>query len=226
MRRKLLVIAMVTTMVASTLLVGCGGSDTSEATTKASVEQNNNNDNKVEDSTKDTSKKEDTTSKKEEVKGYDEVFYDEPDWDVEYADESDYFKENELPELKIEYAVMKYVFEDITQKFKNKEEVRANAINLISVDDSEVTTSFVCDVTKIVSEEDNAGRYTKFVGFNVSKTEAQDNLERKGYVVVELNANPIEEGTRSPMWISVFVTINEDGTYNYDEINIQYMLSH
>lgn len=206
MKRRLLLIALATTMVA-TMFTGCGSSKDEDTTPTTSVEQDSNSN--VDDTTK-----EDATSKVEEVKGYDEVFYEQTEF------ESD--------EEKFEYEVMKYVYEDMTKKFKNKEEVTAtDSIDLIGMGKNYEGTSLVCDVAELVPED---SPYTEFGGFNAKKTEFSDvKLEREGYVVVELNANYIQIGDvvgndYSPMWISVFVTINEDGTYSYKEINIQYML--
>lgn len=222
MRRKLLVIAMVTTMVASTLLVGCGGSDTSEATTKASVEQNNNNDNKVEDSTKDTSKKEDTTSKKEEVKGYDEVFYEEPNWEVEYEGQSELFIET----MKLEYDAMKFVFEDMTRRFKNKEEVTAtDEIWIVTSNDRPKT--FVCDIDNVMVEglTNSDGEpivwkkdlYPEFAGFNLKDIDASYR-RNEGTCRVDIKA-PYVDG-QCPLSLTVYVVKNDDGTYTYKSISV------
>lgn len=220
MKRRLLLMALATTMVAS-VFTGCGSSKDEDTTPATSVEQDSNSN--VDDTTKEDATSKDDSSK-EEVKGYDEVFYDEPDWAVEYEGKS----ESYIEEKKLEYDAMKFVFEDMTKKFKNKEEVTAtDSIDLIGMGKDCEGTSLVCDVAELVPE---GSPYTKFGGFNAKKTEFSDvKLEREGYVVVELNANYIQIGDvvgndYSPMWISVFVTINEDGTYSYKEINIQYML--
>lgn len=230
MKRRLLLMALATTMVFS-MLTGCGSNkDTSEETTTpaTNVEQDSNDGS----SNVDTPTKEDT--KKEPIfdlnPSYDEKFYE---LDMEALEEkyNEYVEDlgKEIAdEWKAEqirgYEVMKYVFEDMTQKFKNKEEVTVtDSIDLISIPEDYEGTSFVCDVTKIVSEDDERAIYKEFGGFNAKKTEFNDVLDKKGYIVVELNANAIE-GEGSPMWISVFVTINEDRTYSYKEINIQYML--
>ena len=220
MRRRLLVIAMVTTMVASTLLVGCGGSDTSEATTKASVEQNNNNDNKVDDSTKDTTK-EDATSKKEEVKGYDEVFYDEPDWEVEYEGKSEAY----IEEKKLEYKAMKWVFEDMTQNFKHKKEVTAT--DEIYVRGKLDSLTFVCDINNVMVGELKTSDgtpmvwykdlYPEFAGFKASKTSATSWMNNP---VISVSLEAPYVGGQTPLWVSVYVIENEDGTYTYKEINI------
>lgn len=233
MKRRLLLMALATTMVAS-LFTGCGSKDNDKENTSETinVEQGDNSTNAPTSNEEDTKKEE--SANKEEVKGYDEKFYDEPNWEEEYeenvsiymfeGDSESVAKERAEESMKkniFEYEVMKYVFEDMTQKFKNKEEVSVtDSISLIGMRKDCEGTSLVCDVSEMVPE---GSPYTTFGGFNAKSTEFNDVLDKKGYVVVELNANTIE-GEGTPMWISVFVTINEDGTYNYKEINIQYML--
>ena len=222
MRRRLLVIAMVTTMVASTLLVGCGGSDTSEATTKASVEQNNNNDNKVEDSTKDTSTKEEGTSK-EEAKGYDEVFYEEPDWAVEYEGKSEAYIEKK----KREYAAMKWVFEDMTQNFKHKKEVTALEPIEVSFSPDEPSTTFVCDINNVLLDNsvNSEGEpiiwekdlYPEFAGFKVSETSASSWIDDP---VISVSLQAPYVGGQTPLYLTAYVTPNEDGTYTYKSISV------
>ncbi len=227
MKKRLLLMTLATTMALS-MFTGCGSNkEKEEDTTPTSVEQNDNND--VENPTKENSTKEESTSK-EEAKAYDEKFYelDMEALEEKYNEEVESLGKELADERKEEairgYEVMKYVYEDMTQKFKNKEEVTVtDSIDLISIPEDYEGTSFVCDVTKIVSEDDERAIYKEFGGFNAKKTEFNDVLDKKGYIVVELNANVIE-GEGSPMWISVFVTINEDGTYSYKDINIQCML--
>lgn len=227
MKRRLLLMAMATTMVFS-MLTGCGSSkDTSEETTApaTNVEQDSNDGN----SNVDTPTKED--NKKEPIfdlnPSYDEKFYE---LDMEALEEkyNEYVEDlgKEIAdEWKAEqirgYEVMKYVFEDMTQKFKNKEEVTTTkGIQIPDIPEFE-GTSFVCDVTKIVSDDKDKTIYTKFGGFDVDSTEFADDLESKGYITVNLFANAIK-GKGTPMVINVTVTINEDGTYSYKYMTIHY----
>ena len=218
MRRKLLVIAMVATMVASTLLVGCGSNDTSETTTKASAEQNNNN---VVDPTKDNTTKEENTSKVEDVVSYDEVFYDEPDWEVEYEGKSEAY----IEELKCEYAAMKWVFEDMTQNFKHKKEVTAiEKINLDFIGDLDSLT-FVCDIDNVMVEglTNSDGEpivwkkdlYPEFAGFNLKDVDCTY-WSNKGVYRVGLGT-PYVAG-QYPLVVTAYVVDNGDGTYTYKEI--------
>lgn len=251
MKRRLLLMALATTMVASTLLVGCGSSDEggNNSTTSATSVVQGNDDSSVDTTTKveDTKKEESTSSKKEEAKAYDEKFYDEPNWEEEYQEDiADGWKEEDakrfLENDKRKYEFMKYVYEDMTRRFKNKEEVTATEV--IEVAGKEVK-SFVCDVTKIVPEEDKTyisedkyskdytkvyerGVYEEFAGFKAKSTkvtvrEKKDGSEGIDYFYVELKANKIE-GKGIPMWIGIRVNVNEDGTYSYRTINIDYEL--
>ncbi len=125
MRRRLLLMTIATTMVASTLLVGCGGNesnDSNDTTPASKIEQSSGNN--VDDTTK-----EETTTK-EELKGYKETYDVELDmeeieedykWDLENLNEA--YAENNKKNAILTHKVTKYVFEDMTQKFKNKEEV-------------------------------------------------------------------------------------------------------
>lgn len=227
MKKRLLLMTLATTMALS-MFTGCGSNKEKEDdTTPTSVEQNDNND--VENPTKENSTKEEPTSK-EEAKAYDEKFYelDMEALEEKYNEEVESLGKELADERKEEairgYEVMKYVFEDMTRRFKNKEEVSVtDSIDIVGIPEFEGST-FVCDVTKIIPDDEDKTLYTEFCGFKAKKTEFNDVLDKKGYIVVELNANAMIEGKASPMWISVFVTINEDGTYSYKEINIQYML--
>ena len=239
MRRKLLIVALTTAMVA-TLLTGCGEKDDtkeSNTTTPATkVEQSDNNNANSPTSNEEDTKKEDSANK-EEVKGYEEKFYDEPNWEEEYeenvsiymfeGDSESVAKERAEKSMKkniLEYEVSKYVFEDMTQKFKNKEEVSVtDSINLMGMRKDCEGTSLVCDVSEMVPE---GSPYTAFGGFNAKKTEClimTDNGELD-YVNVVLAANKISGDPNPPIYVTLHVDVNEDGTYSYRELSIQYML--
>lgn len=234
MKKRLLLIALATTMALS-MFTGCGSNKEKEEDTTPTnnVEQSDNND--VENSTKEDSTKDEPIVNV--APSYDEEFYERPDFEKEYEEELAQYLAVGVSESSAEkrakytydknvrgYEVMKYVFEDMTRRFKNKEEVSVtDSIDIVGIPEFEGST-FVCDVTKIIPDDEDKTLYTEFCGFKAKKTEFNDVLDKKGYIVVELNANAMIEGKASPMWISVFVTINEDGTYSYKEINIQYML--
>lgn len=221
MKRRLLLMALATTMVA-TMFTGCGSSKDENTTKPATnVEQGeSNNDSNVNDSNK-----EDATSKVEEVKGYDEVFYDEPDWAVEYEGEDEYY----IEEKKREYAAMKWVFEDMTQNFKHKKEVTATEkINVnMALGGVYDKLTFVCDIDNVMVEglTNSDGEpivwkkdlYPEFAGFNAKKTEITSWINDPN-IRVSLVANLVDGGY--PIRLTIYVTPNEDGTYTYKSITV------
>lgn len=169
----------------------------------------------------DDSNKEDATSKVEEVKGYDEVFYDEPNWEVEYEGED----ESYIEEKKQEYKAMKWVFEDMTQNFKHKKEVTAlEPIDVMSNKDKK-STSFVCDIDNVMFGEefvDLTGRkfvwekdlYPEFTGFSAKKTDATS-WSNEEAIRVDLKSSYYDA-----IYMTIYVIPNEDGTYTYKSISV------
>lgn len=233
MRRKLLIMALTTAMVA-TLLTGCGEKDdtkdSSTTTPVTKVEQSDNNDANTPTSKEED--KEEEPASKEEVKGYDEKFYDEPNWEEEYNEDiasgwsekdAQMFKEKNI----LEYEAMKFVFEDMTQNFKHKKEV--TAIEGIDVVFSPENTSktFVCDVKNAMPENAmnregepiifNRELYKEFCGFNAKKTEVTSWVDSPD-IKVSLEAFYVDGQT--PLYVNVTLNRNEDGTFVYKEITI------
>lgn len=248
MKKRILLTTLVATMVASTLLVGCGGKEedkNNNTTTPATnVEQSDNN-SKVEDSTK-----EDDTSKKEEAKAYDEKFYDEPDWEKEFEESKQLWLDkgwteelaektakSSVDEKKLEYSAMKFVFEDMTRRFKNKENVTTTETSKVA---DEECTSFVCDISKLVPEDyydEDRNRdvvyerdyYKEFVGFDAKDTECtirekKDGSEEIEYIKIVLHSNRIKGANDTPFYVFVTLDVNEDGTFSYREMHLQFML--
>lgn len=230
MKKRLLLMALATTMTLS-MLVGCGKEDTKdEATTPAtSVEQDSKDDATNAPSNDET--KDD--SSKEEVKSYNEKFYKEPDWEEEYNELIEKgWKENEATEnieqTKLEYNAMKFVFEDMTQNFKHKKEVTAlEPINIKLSPDPKKNT-FVCDVLNAQPENavDSKGEpvvflrenYTEFAGFDVYQTKAWRYDKKEKTIQVAVRAYDIKG--ISPLIVNVVLSINEDGSFVYKNIDI------
>ena len=218
MKRKLLLMALATTMVA-TMFTGCGSSKDEDTTPTTNVEQDSNSN--VDDTTK-----EDATSKddsnKEEVKGYDEVFYDEPDWEVEYGD----MDESYIERMKLEYEAMKFVFEDMTQNFKHKKEVTATDEIWIGHIGTQENLTFVCDIDNVMIEglTNSDGEpivwkkdlYPEFAGFSLKETEA-NYRSTDGTIRVGIQA-PYVDG-QTPLAVTAYVVKNDDGTYTYKSIS-------
>lgn len=220
-----------TTMVASTLLVGCGGNesnDSNDTTPASKIEQSSGNN--VDDTTK-----EETTTK-EELKGYKETYDVELDmeeieedykWDLENLNEA--YAENNKKNAILTHKVTKYVFEDMTQKFKNKEEVSVTGkITFYGLGGKPDEKTFVCDVKNATPE---GSIYTEFRGFYLDESRAKTKVGENGeldYIKVVLGANRIkktEDGwSTCPMYVTAKVDVNEDGTYSYRELIIQYYL--
>lgn len=227
MKKRLLLMTLATTMALS-MFTGCGSNKEKEDdTTPTSVEQNDNND--VENSTK-----EESTSK-EEAKAYEETYDVELDMeeieenynkDLEKLNET--YAENNKKNAILTHDVTKYVFEDMTKKFKNKEEVSVTSKITITEFDGYASTTLVCDLKNMVPED---SVYTEFGGFYVDESKAVTKKKTDGEldcIKVVLGANKIqeEEGGRfkTPMYVTVTVDVNEDGTYSYRELYIQYYL--
>lgn len=219
MKRKLLLMALATCVIA-TMFIGCGKeSDYSTTTPDTNVEQDGNSN--VDDTTKEDATSKDNSSK-EEVKGYDEVFYDEPNWEVEYEGKSELFIET----MKLEYDAMKFVFEDMTQNFKHKKEVTATDEIWIGHIGTQENLTFVCDIDNVMIEglTNSDGEpivwkkdlYPEFAGFKVSKTSATSWLNDPVIKVV-LNA-PYVDG-QCPLAVTAYVVKNDDGTYTYKSIS-------
>lgn len=210
MRRKM-VMVFAATMVASALLVGCGSSGESNnanGDVAISTEQNDSGSNEQE-----SSAKEEATVV--EVGEYNEKFYEMPDFS-EY-DDNEKYKASKI----LEYEVSKFVFEDMTRRFKNKEEVSTtNGVCIVGMPDFD-STSFVCDVNNIVPPSKKGGVYTEFGGFDVDTVMAFDRTEIKDYVAVELKANSMKD-KGSPMWMSAYVTVGDNGEFGYKELSIEY----
>lgn len=238
MKRKLLFIAMTASISLSALLVGCGANEKTNdnPTTLATSSEDNDNSTNVNDSTNEISTTEQTTveeTTEEETTidpniGYDVKFYDMPDYQEEYG----YTDEETLSKLEAEYTVMKLVFEDMTRKFMNKEEVTADEIKLMALSNVVSTsTTFVCDIKNVIPEDYseefydvvyNREVYTEFAGFDAKSTGAAKTDD--GTFFVQLHANYIDEFSVTPIHIGIHAALNEDGSISYKKIEFLYQL--
>ena len=232
MKKRLLLMVLATTMVAS-MFTGCGSKDNDKENTSETinVEQGDNSTNAPTSNEEDTKKEE--SANKEEVKSYNEKFYKEPDWEEEYNELIEKgWKENEATEnieqTKLEYNAMKFVFEDMTQNFKHKKEVTAlEPINTKLSPDPKNNT-FVCDVLNAQPENavDSKGEpvvflrenYTEFAGFDVYQTKAWRYDKKEKTIQVAVRAYDIKG--ISPLIVNVVLSINEDGSFVYKNIDI------
>lgn len=195
MKKRILFMALAITMVLS-VFVGCSKSENEDDASKT------------------------TTSEKEETR-YNEKFEDVEGWNKDRFTERD----------KIKYAAAKFVYEDMTQKFKHKEEfIPSRGIHIWA---SEKTLygeleSLVCDIANIIPEDSHKYKwdretYKEFAGFDKNAVKVEMDEET---IYVNLYANYIEyQGERkSPLWVSVSVIQNDDGTFSYKGATITYEL--
>ena len=217
MRKKLLCLGLVTMMVASSVLTGCGKEENKGNTASGNVQN---------------SQAAQTGSASSAVE-YDEKYtVEEPDWDEVYAKELEVFKNDEevaafyTNEKKMKYDVTKFVFEDLTQKFKNKES--------ITTDKGIVE----CDVVKFIPDdkitEENVEyvydrkSYTEFIGFDMESAEGYVNREPNSKefdtLQVVIDTKRKKGMLECPLTISAYLTVDEDGSYRYKERESVYRL--
>lgn len=206
MKKRILLTTLVATMVASALLVGCGGKEEDK-------DNNADNSTNVDAGTKE---EEDETS-------YVEKYLEEPDWEKIYKVEA-------IPKYKFQYEGKKFVFEDMTQKFKNKESiVITEDITIYGMTKEDGGESVICDVINTIPKDTETliydrETYTEFVGFNVDKVEVYNvNLEKKS-MMVTLYANDmmINDFYTCPMFLKAIIGCNDDGTFFYKTIEFVY----
>lgn len=241
MKKRLLLTTLVATMTLSTLLAGCGSkeeSNDSNTTTPAT---------KVEEGeTKDTdnSTSVDSDAKEEEDEtSYVEKYLEEPDWEAKYEskktfwigkgkteEEAEEKAKSAIEQEKFEYNGKKFVFEDMTKKFKNKESiVLTEDIKIYGMTKEDGDESVICDVINTIPKDTETliydrKAYTQFIGFNVDKVEVYNvNLEKKS-MMVTLYANNmmINDFYTCPMFLKAIIGCNDDGTFFYKTIEFVY----
>lgn len=245
MKKRLLLTTLVATMVASTLLVGCGGkeNDKDSNTTPTTTSTTKVEEGETKDA--DNSTNVDASTKEEEDEtSYVEKYLEEPDWDAKYEskktfwigkgkteDEAEEKAKSAIEQEKLQYDIKKFVFEDMTQKFKNKEVFTPKEdIHIWENKGSISTENFVCDVTNIIPADTDRyiwfrDAYPEFAGFNVDRVEIQLLEEGNPNIVVKLEANSIkykEFPYQAPMWVTVTLNQNEDGTFFYKNASFGY----
>lgn len=222
MKKRLLLTTLVAIMVASTLFVGCSSKEDGKGNNTIPT---NSSSTKVEEGDKNIIRATlESETKEEDDKGnYSEKYLDEPNWEKKY-------KEEAIPKYKRMYDIKKFVFEDMTQKFKNKEEFNpVEGIHIWENDGSLSTENFVCDVVNIIPEDSDRyiwfrDAYKEFAGFNVDTVEIQLLKDDNPNIVVKLEANDIkyQDSYKSPMWVTVTLNQNEDGTFFYKNASFGY----
>ena len=220
MKRRFVIMALATAMAAA-FLTGCGdneenkesSTDAPTATPTIEAEQVGNND------SENIITARPITGEADIEEGYSEQYLDEPNWEKIY-------KEEAIPKYKLSYDVKKFVFEDMTRRFKNKEEIApTEGAHIYKIANNEAIPSFVCDVANIIPEDTdmyiyNRECYKEFAGFDAQRTEILKISEDNKTFYVNIYANDVEVDGNfvSPMWVSTVIGLNEDGTFFYKNV--------
>lgn len=238
MKRKLLLTVLTTAMLA-TLLIGCGEKQSNKdgnTNSSSTIIEEDNNVIKV--------TPEGMAKEEEDETGYVEKYLEEPNWEAKFEKSKKFWigkgkSEEEAIEKaresvdkeKFKFDLKKFVFEDMTQNFKNKKEISpTNGVYLYEMSGEDIP-SFVCDVANIIPEDTdtkiyNRECYKEFSGFNVENVEIQLMEDDNPNIVVKLYANDIkvDDGFYFPMCVEMTINRNDDGTFFYKHVSIGYYI--